>query len=147
MCEDCSKLTIKTAERHQWRRSSSVFIVNFEQISHIVLVFPTLTLNKYRPDGKALELDLYQVFAHKVDFVWFHAINHQIYLELTKGTRIASITLSLSAFAINFEKTWTYCSGVLYYLFRACFPAGIYLLKVNNTNARTRSKIYPKLTL
>ena len=29
----------------QWRRSY-VFIVNFEQISHIVLVFPLLTLNK-----------------------------------------------------------------------------------------------------
>ena len=46
----CSKLTIKTSKRHQWRRSK-VFIVNFEQILHIalvlpVLVFPFLTLNK-----------------------------------------------------------------------------------------------------
>ena len=37
-CEICSKLTIK------WRRPS-VFIVNFEHISHLVLVFPLLTLN------------------------------------------------------------------------------------------------------
>ena len=29
----------------QWRRSG-VFIVNFEQISRIVLVFPLLNLNK-----------------------------------------------------------------------------------------------------
>ena len=38
----CSKLTIKTPERHQWRRSG-VFIVNFEHISHPFLV---LTFNK-----------------------------------------------------------------------------------------------------
>ena len=31
-CEICSKLTIKTPERRQWRRSD-VFIVNFEYIS------------------------------------------------------------------------------------------------------------------
>ena len=31
-CEICSKLTIKTSERRQWRRSG-VFIVNFEHIS------------------------------------------------------------------------------------------------------------------
>ena len=37
-CEICSKLTIKTPERCQWPRSG-VFIVNFEHISHIVLVF------------------------------------------------------------------------------------------------------------
>ena len=41
----CSKLTIKKQERSQWRRSF-VFIVNFEQNSLNVLVFPLLTLNK-----------------------------------------------------------------------------------------------------
>ena len=30
----CTKLTIKTPERRQWRRSG-VFIVNFEHISHL----------------------------------------------------------------------------------------------------------------
>ena len=35
--EMCSKLTIKTPERRQWR-GSGVFIVNFEHISHLVLV-------------------------------------------------------------------------------------------------------------
>ena len=44
-CEICSKLTINTPERRQWRRSG-VFIVNFEHISHLVLVFLLLTLNK-----------------------------------------------------------------------------------------------------
>ena len=45
MCEICSKLTIETLERRQLRRSG-VFIVNFEQISHIILAYPLLTLNK-----------------------------------------------------------------------------------------------------
>ena len=44
-CEICSKLTIKTPELRQWR-SSGVFIVNFEHISHLVLVFLLLTLSK-----------------------------------------------------------------------------------------------------
>ena len=44
-CEICSKLTIKTPERRDWRRSG-VFIVNFEHISHLVLDFLLLTLNR-----------------------------------------------------------------------------------------------------
>ena len=38
------RLTITTPERRQWRRSC-VFIVNFEYISHLVLVFLLLTLS------------------------------------------------------------------------------------------------------
>ena len=45
-CKICSKLTIKTPERRQWRRSG-VFIVNFEHILHLVLVFLLLTLSRY----------------------------------------------------------------------------------------------------
>ena len=44
-CEICSKLTIKTAERRQWRRSG-VSILNFEHISHLVLVFLLLNLSR-----------------------------------------------------------------------------------------------------
>ena len=66
-CEVCSKLIIKTTERRQllfpqksmenlwfsndfrgnrsWRRSD-VFIINFEHISHLVLVFLLLTLRR-----------------------------------------------------------------------------------------------------
>ena len=40
-----SKLTIKTPERRQWRRSG-VFIVNFEHNSHLGLVFLLLTSNR-----------------------------------------------------------------------------------------------------
>ena len=43
--EICSKLTIKTPERHQERRSG-VFTANFENISHLVLGFLLLTLSK-----------------------------------------------------------------------------------------------------
>ena len=49
-CEICSKLTIKTPERHHWRHSD-VFIVNFEHILHLVLVFLLLTLNMSLPAG------------------------------------------------------------------------------------------------
>ena len=44
-CEIRSKLTIKTAEQRQWH-GSGVFIVNFEHILHLVLVFLLLTLSK-----------------------------------------------------------------------------------------------------
>ena len=45
MCEICSKLTIKTPEQSQWRRSG-VFIVNFKQITRIVLVLSLIAFNK-----------------------------------------------------------------------------------------------------
>ena len=50
MCGICSKLAIKTLKQRQWRLSG-IFIVNFEQIPHIVLIFPLLTLNKLMPAG------------------------------------------------------------------------------------------------
>ena len=43
-CEICLKLIIKIPERCQWRRSG-IFIVNFELISNLILVFLLLTLN------------------------------------------------------------------------------------------------------
>ena len=45
MSEICSKVIVKKLERRQVPLSD-VFIVYFEQISHIVLVFELLTLNK-----------------------------------------------------------------------------------------------------
>ena len=44
-CEICSELTIKTPERRQWC-SFGVFFVDFEHISHLVLVFLWLTLSR-----------------------------------------------------------------------------------------------------
>ena len=48
--EICSILMRKTPEKHQ-QRHSGVFNLNFEQISHVALVFPLLNLNKYMPGG------------------------------------------------------------------------------------------------
>ena len=48
--EICSKLTKKTPERCHWRRCG-VFIVNFEHILHLVLVFLLLILNMSLPAG------------------------------------------------------------------------------------------------
>ena len=45
MCEICSELTIKTSEWRHWRRSG-VFIVNFEHISHLFVLFVLITLDK-----------------------------------------------------------------------------------------------------
>ena len=45
ICEIYSKLTIKTPEQRH-RRCSGFFVVNFEQVSHIVPVFTILSLNK-----------------------------------------------------------------------------------------------------
>ena len=42
-CEICPELTIKTPKRRRWRHFGA-FIVNFEYISHFVLVFLLLTL-------------------------------------------------------------------------------------------------------
>ena len=53
-CEICSEL-IKTPERCKWRYSG-VFIVNFEQISYLFLVFLLLTLNVYLPAGFKVHL-------------------------------------------------------------------------------------------
>ena len=43
-CDICSKLTLKTHELRNWR-CSNVVIVNFEHMSHLVLVFLFLTLS------------------------------------------------------------------------------------------------------
>ena len=50
MCEIFLKLTIKTPERHQSRRSG-VFIVNFEHIADLALMLLSLTLSKQMPPG------------------------------------------------------------------------------------------------
>ena len=49
-CEICSKLTIKTSKPRHWRRSV-VFLVNFEHISLLFLVFLLLTLSRLMPTG------------------------------------------------------------------------------------------------
>ena len=52
-CEICSKFSIKTPEQRHWRHSA-VFAANFKHISHLVLVFQLLTLNRWVPAGKPI---------------------------------------------------------------------------------------------
>ena len=59
MCEICSKLTGKTPERHQWCRFGG-YIIDLEQFSDLVLVFPLMTLHKLIPAG----LDLGFIFVN-----------------------------------------------------------------------------------
>ena len=49
-CWICSKLTIKTPERGQWRHSA-VFIINYKHTLQLFLMFLFLTLNKWMLAG------------------------------------------------------------------------------------------------
>ena len=51
-CEICSKITIKIPERCHPMASFGIFIVNFEYISNLVLVFLLLTLNLQLTAGR-----------------------------------------------------------------------------------------------
>ena len=68
-CEICQRVTIKTSERRHWRRSG-VFIVNFEHISHLFLVFLLLTLNNVLDwfTEKRRPKKVLQTFGKVVDF-------------------------------------------------------------------------------
>ena len=61
ICEICSEVTIKAPEWRRWYHRSGVFIVNFEQVLLICLVFPLLTLNKWMPTGLGLEIANYHL--------------------------------------------------------------------------------------
>ena len=63
-CEINLMLTIETPERHYWRRFG-VFIIIFEDISHLFLVFLLLTLNMQLPVGLILMAESKVVFANK----------------------------------------------------------------------------------
>ena len=58
MGQICSKLTIKTPD------VVLVFIVNFEQVPHIVLVFPWQTLNIQSPHSTRIQLFYYVNTVH-----------------------------------------------------------------------------------
>ena len=57
MCGVCSNLTVVTPEQ----RRPSVFIVNFEQISLIVLVFHLLPLNKRIATGQVPRIPMVEI--------------------------------------------------------------------------------------
>ena len=78
--EICSNLTVKTLERRQWRRSG-VFIVNFEHVSQLVLVFLLVTLSRYMPAGKKLS-------THFVPLISFYALSSAESREREQGLEI-----------------------------------------------------------
>ena len=77
-CEIYSKLTMKAPERRHWRRSG-VFIVNFEHISHLVLVFLWLILSRLMPAGSVLS---YQPISVSSQFE-MSVTNYKTYLFMT----------------------------------------------------------------
>ena len=70
--ETCFKLTIKT-EQHHWRRSG-VFIVNFEHISHLFLLFLLLTLRKLMLAGMPLLRILDYKFSSEQYLGWYTSL-------------------------------------------------------------------------
>ena len=70
-CGICSELTIKTPER----RRSGVFIINFERISHLFLLFLLLALNFVAPATK--------FNFSKEKYLWNAFDDIRIYLVLT----------------------------------------------------------------
>ena len=62
-CKIYSKLTKKTPERRQWCRSG-VFIVNFEHLSYLFLLFLLLTLSSLMPAGKKAKVTYSHYHSH-----------------------------------------------------------------------------------
>ena len=64
-CEIYLKLTIKTSQQCHWHRSG-VFIVNFEHISYLFLVFLFLTFNMYLFAGIIIKHPRINFFPYKL---------------------------------------------------------------------------------
>ena len=74
-----SKLTIRKQEWRHWL-NSGVFIANLEKITHIVLVFLLLTLNKWIPARK-----LYWQGKYFLKMLWCFPRSPVVYLKTTCG--------------------------------------------------------------
>ena len=139
-CEICSQVTIKTAERRLWRRSG-VFIVNFEHISRLFLVFPLLTLIKLMLAGQPI----YPPFVNRCsgliwpknywefrDEVGTHNLAERISVILTRKLQILSERL-YHCVALPIM-SWSSCNAVIWY--RECiqnYNIGMCLIQVQNS--------------
>ena len=110
--EICSKLTIKTLKRCHWSRSG-VFIVNFEYISHILVVFLLLSLKMLLPAGKQ-DLQCCSFFITLVDVVFkFKALPSEFqwagfYMIVTSVMKEIMISDFLSLFNEYYHPLLTY---------------------------------------
>ena len=123
-CEICSKLTIKTSKRCHWHRSS-VFIVKFKHILHLVLIS-------------------YFNFEH-VTAGWGGYANSWDYSTMSKTIIYHENPRKTTLIVQVLVQTgWkTSCAMIIKFV----LAAGIYLLKVNNRNTRTTCQICSKLTI
>ena len=83
--EKCLKLTIKTPERRHWRHFS-VFIVNLEHMSRLVILLLLLTLSRKMPVGNILKMKLLIHFRPLISF--YTPYKHQktkAFLMFSKG--------------------------------------------------------------
>ena len=96
-CEICSKLTVKIPKLCRGRLSG-VFIVNLKQISHLALVFLSLTLSRcMSTENRSL-----QNFSH---FLWYQPSKE---IPYSKSTDVILVSLLLAlkiihAFSSIFE--------------------------------------------
>ena len=115
-CEICSKLLIKTPERLHWRRSG-VFIVNFEQISHIVIWFLLFKCRLSVIHLTALMYNCYRLMQRIAckNFItpsWFAiCLNVKEVTEILETSRILGIFFHFCFFAnlselTNFSPPW-----------------------------------------
>ena len=97
-CEICSKLIIKTSERRHWHhlRRSGVFIVAFEHILHLALVFLLLTLSRLMSAGIFTNTYCGKNILKKVAF-FFSLKNGYDNGTVTQGTVTQVSKLSMNA--------------------------------------------------
>ena len=92
--EICSKLTIKTPERNQLRRSG-LFIVNFEHISHLLLVFLLLTLNRLMLTGTAIRGVLSKGYFTQDKCAIFDVLRFEKYTRKSITINLPAVTSSI----------------------------------------------------
>ena len=112
----CSKLTIKTLEQHQWHHSS-IFIVDFEHISHLVIAFLLLTLKDWDLNSKIEDAMIYG-FWTKIRAFYFQISKESLQTWLYLVLRI------MIWFLVNFTKIgWENVTGLIKHSNIKCFAA------------------------
>ena len=113
--EICSKLTIKTPERCCWH-CSGVFIINFEHISHLFLVFLLLTLSRHMLVGSFIWFMSAVLISTKCRC--FHSISEYTRIPLVDDLSLFfqhgnTMQLKLKKYALGmFHKNYLICTSL-----------------------------------